>query len=182
MFQFPAFAPPCAVIPLQGIGFPHSEIHGSRAICASPWLIAACHVLLRLWEPRHPPYALTWLSRLEFNCKSFIWGFKGLKGFKGFKGDRPLDLEPLKPFQLLNLFNLFITFDSSFVFSYMSCFSNMSKGSLRLTRRVDSQESLPALPYGIETTEIAWKPQATFSILNPESWILKAGRASNSKF
>ena len=47
------------VISLPDIGFPHSEIRGSRAICASPRLIAACHVLPRLREPRHPPYALT---------------------------------------------------------------------------------------------------------------------------
>ena len=39
-------------------GFPHSEIRGSRALCASPRLIAACHVLLRLPMPRHPPCAL----------------------------------------------------------------------------------------------------------------------------
>ena len=40
--------PHIVVIPLQGIGFPHSEIRGSRVICTSPRLIAACHVLLRL--------------------------------------------------------------------------------------------------------------------------------------
>ena len=40
-------------------GFPHSEIHGSRAICASPWLIAAYHVFHRLLVPRHPPCALS---------------------------------------------------------------------------------------------------------------------------
>ena len=28
-------------------------------ICTSPQLFAAYHVLLRLWEPRHPPYALS---------------------------------------------------------------------------------------------------------------------------
>ena len=39
-------------------GFPHSEICGSRLICSSPQLIAACHVLLRRLVPRHPPYAL----------------------------------------------------------------------------------------------------------------------------
>ena len=39
-------------------GFPHSEIHGSRDICSSPWLFAAYHVFLRLLVPRHPPYAL----------------------------------------------------------------------------------------------------------------------------
>ena len=36
------------VLPLQGNGFPHSEIFGSRVICTSPRLIAACHVLPRL--------------------------------------------------------------------------------------------------------------------------------------
>ena len=40
-------------------GFPHSEIHGSQAICASPWLIAAYHVFHRLLVPRHPPCALS---------------------------------------------------------------------------------------------------------------------------
>ena len=40
-------------------GFPHSEISGSKAVCASPKLIAACHVLLRLLVPRHPPCALS---------------------------------------------------------------------------------------------------------------------------
>ena len=43
-------------------GFPHSEIHGSRDICSSPWLIAAYHVFHRLLVPRHPPYALTCLT------------------------------------------------------------------------------------------------------------------------
>ena len=42
----------------QPAGLPHSEIHGSKVACTSPWLIAACHVLHRLPEPRHPPYAL----------------------------------------------------------------------------------------------------------------------------
>ncbi len=47
---------------LQPAGFPHSEIHGLRLICSSPWLIAAYHVLHRLSMPRHPPYALTCLE------------------------------------------------------------------------------------------------------------------------
>ncbi len=38
--------------------FPHSDICGSRLICSSPQLFAACHVLLRRLMPRHPPYAL----------------------------------------------------------------------------------------------------------------------------
>ena len=39
-------------------GLPHSDIRGSQCICHSPRLFAACHVLLRLREPRHPPCAL----------------------------------------------------------------------------------------------------------------------------
>ena len=39
-------------------GFPHSEIAGSKGASASPALIAACHVLLRLSTPRHPSEAL----------------------------------------------------------------------------------------------------------------------------
>ena len=43
-------------------GFPHSDTRGSTAICASPRLFAAYHVLLRLMEPRHPPCALSLFS------------------------------------------------------------------------------------------------------------------------
>ncbi len=43
-------------------GLPHSEIHGSKPACSSPWLIAACHVLHRLSVPRHPPNALQSLN------------------------------------------------------------------------------------------------------------------------
>jgi hypothetical protein len=42
--------------------FPHSDIHGSRPACGSPWLFAACHVLLRFPAPRHPPSALSSLT------------------------------------------------------------------------------------------------------------------------
>ena len=37
---------------------PHSEISGSKRVCRSPKLIAACHVLHRLLAPRHPLCAL----------------------------------------------------------------------------------------------------------------------------
>ena len=57
MFQFSAFAYRLAVCRLLG-GLPHSDICGSRDICSSPQLFAAYHVLLRLREPRHPPFAL----------------------------------------------------------------------------------------------------------------------------
>ena len=43
---------------LQHAGLPHSDICGSYHMCWSPQLFAAYHVLHRLWEPRHSPYAL----------------------------------------------------------------------------------------------------------------------------
>ena len=43
-------------------GFPHSDIHGSKDICSSPWLFAAYHVFRRLLVPRHPPCALISLT------------------------------------------------------------------------------------------------------------------------
>ena len=65
-------------------GFPHSEICGSKLICSSPQLIAACHVLLRLLMPRHSPYALVRLNFLyivpilwfSLNCLSFFEHFR----------------------------------------------------------------------------------------------------------
>ena len=62
--------------------FPNSEICGSKLICSSPQLIAACHVLLRLLMPRHSPYALVRLNFLYnvshytmvlFELSEFLW-------------------------------------------------------------------------------------------------------------
>ena len=60
MFQFPPFASlyKVVMVTLQVTGLSHSEIAGSKDICSYPALIAACHVLHRLREPRHPPCAL----------------------------------------------------------------------------------------------------------------------------
>ena len=46
------------VTDLWPAGLSHSDIRGSILVCKSPRLFAAFHVLLRLQEPRHPPYAL----------------------------------------------------------------------------------------------------------------------------
>ena len=46
-------------------GFPHSEIHGSKLILSSPWLIAEYHVFHRLLLPRHPPNALLALDLIQ---------------------------------------------------------------------------------------------------------------------
>ena len=82
MFQFPGFAllTLCIQVKVPGSanyglpfgnhnqlsgGLPHSEIHGSKLILSSPWLIAEYHVLHRLLLPRHPPNALFALDLIQ---------------------------------------------------------------------------------------------------------------------
>ena len=84
MFQFSGFASPKPILFSLVIPFPfnsapdrsdaklngegglsHSEIAGSKPAHGSPTLIAACHVLHRLYMPRHSPNALT--SRLRIH-------------------------------------------------------------------------------------------------------------------
>ena len=55
------------VLGLQPSGLPHSEMSGSQVVCTYPNLIAAYHVLHRLLEPRHPPFALAFFF---YNVKS----------------------------------------------------------------------------------------------------------------
>ena len=58
----------CTITGSSPAWFPNSEICGSKLICSSPQLIAACHVLRRLLMPRHSPYAL---HSLNFSWFSF---------------------------------------------------------------------------------------------------------------
>ena len=51
--------------------FPHSDTHGSLLICSSPWLFAACRVLLRLPMPRHSPCALFSLNFMRTQILTF---------------------------------------------------------------------------------------------------------------
>jgi hypothetical protein len=87
------------------MGLPHSDVCGSKPARDSPQLFAACHVLLRLWMPRHPPYALSSLTinlieklkRLKIAQEAqetLLNSFKTLKLFS----DSPAQLlEPLNP-------------------------------------------------------------------------------------
>ena len=70
MFQFRRFPTYAYLIQRRlteycSAGFPHSEICGSKLMCSSPQLIAACHVLHRLLMPRHSPCALISLTSSE---------------------------------------------------------------------------------------------------------------------
>ena len=83
MFQFRRFPSYAYLIQRRmteycSAGFPHSVIHGSMDMCSSPWLIAACHDLLRLLMPRHSPCALISLTfggthrrRIWFSFKNY---------------------------------------------------------------------------------------------------------------
>ena len=64
-----------AVTRVHLVGFPHSDIPGSKPACGSPRLIAACHVLHRLLAPRHSPYAL---SSLIIKLTQSVFRFAGL--------------------------------------------------------------------------------------------------------
>ena len=73
MFQFRAFPSYDYLIHRTILEYcssvlPHSEISGSKLICSSPKLIAACRVLHRLLMPRHSPCALISLTFVRTNC------------------------------------------------------------------------------------------------------------------
>ena len=65
-------------------GFPHSEIPGSKLMCSSPRLIAACHVLHRLLMPRHSPCALISLTFVKQPFQLFSWFYKNYAGTNRF--------------------------------------------------------------------------------------------------
>ena len=68
---------------LQPAGLSHSDIRGSILVCKSPRLFAAFHVLRRLQEPRHPPYALSYFLTPAYSllsvCELFLFFLKYVK-------------------------------------------------------------------------------------------------------
>ena len=71
---------PYGILCLQHSGLPHSDTCGSICMCQSPQLFAAYRVLLRLWEPRHSPYALILLIvlfALLMSYSKFSYATKG---------------------------------------------------------------------------------------------------------
>src|ERR1043165_1203912 len=71
MFQFPSL--PLRALCIQArvpphyrvVGFPIRRSRGQRLVSTSPGLIAAAHVLRRLLAPRHPPCALSSLTKMQ---------------------------------------------------------------------------------------------------------------------
>ena len=67
-----------AVTMLHIVGLPHSDICGSKLICSSPQLFAACRVLLRLPMPRHSPcalYSLNFVRNANLSLKNGFCAF-----------------------------------------------------------------------------------------------------------
>ena len=73
-------SPPFRMTGIYPAGLPHSEIHGSRVTCTSPWPIAAYRVLHRLREPRHPPRALSYSRSLASCCISTLSTYHYIDG------------------------------------------------------------------------------------------------------
>ena len=73
-FSSPGSPPDCSGYHAFNVmGCPIRKPADIMDICSSPQLIAACHVLLRLREPRHPPCALNYF--LEYNLTNFSFYF-----------------------------------------------------------------------------------------------------------
>ena len=70
-FTSSGMTPSSYFIQMQGAGIspcglPHSAIPASKDMCSSTGLFAACHGLLRLSAPRHPPWTYIRLTILFF--------------------------------------------------------------------------------------------------------------------
>ena len=62
MFQFTRLSLARLYIQQQCHRLPYSGISGSMLVLSSPKHFVACYALLRLWVPRYPPYALSFLN------------------------------------------------------------------------------------------------------------------------
>ena len=61
---------------MEGGGFPHSDIRGSKPADGSPRLFAVCRVLHRLTVPRHPSCARIRLARYNLASRYVAILFK----------------------------------------------------------------------------------------------------------
>ena len=82
MFHFPRCRPERTILfirprrRMNGGGFPHSDIRGSKPADGSPRLFAVCRVLHRLTVPRHPSCARIRLARYNLASRYVAILFK----------------------------------------------------------------------------------------------------------
>ena len=94
--------------------FPNSEICGSKLICSSPQLIAACHVLHRLLMPRHSLYALVRLNFCRYHKRISLFSSS---------------LE-LLCITFYSYFSYFVIISSDEILVFVTCFTNSEKPDL----------------------------------------------------
>jgi hypothetical protein len=135
------------------MGFPHSEIRGSKGARPSPRLIAACYVLHRLSVPRHPLNALI-LALEPTQLKRSRTGAKTVTGL-----DRP---EPRTP-------SIRRTFDSASLHLLRPravkadllralCFGKTERRSWKMARQ-QRKDPLSSRPHLIRSTMTNSKPR-----------------------
>ena len=129
MFQFRAFPSYTYLIQYMILRyclsvFPHSEISGSRLICSSPKLIAACHVLHRLLMPRHSPCALFSLTfRKCSHLRLVLLNYAGLQQKMSHKIVFTLPKQTFRSAPIKSSTMLFLTLRVSTQRPLLPCFS-----------------------------------------------------------
>ena len=130
------------------------------AVCALPQLFAACHVLLRLLVPRHPPYAL---FHLTFSSPPALGGFGSSVDLKLFL---PSSLFGCFRFRCLFFFSL-IQFSRCFLVSRLFKFESSQatlcqawKGSLVGLGGLEPPTSRLS---GVRSNHLSYKPKQTHS-------------------
>ena len=142
MFQFRRFPTYAYLIQRRlteycSAGFPHSVICGSKLMCSSPQLIAACHDLHRLLMPRHSPCALI---SLTFVGVDFISLASPLRRKLAHSIAPPPQFEPaslgfkLVPAGSLRIMQASVWFHCSFCTLYLKSPQNYFVTSLLLAR------------------------------------------------
>ena len=142
MFQFRRFPTYAYLIQRRlteycSAGFPHSVICGSKLMCSSPQLIAACHDLHRLLMPRHSPCALI---SLTFVGADFISLASPLRRKLAHSIAPPPQFEPaslgfkLVPAGSLRIMQASVWFHCSFCTLYLKSPQNYFVTSLLLAR------------------------------------------------
>jgi hypothetical protein len=76
MFQFGRLAHLAVQYIFNVLGCPIRKSSDLMLVCSSPKLIAAYHVLHRLSDPRHSPYALNCFKNLKYILCAFLHGIK----------------------------------------------------------------------------------------------------------